>query len=83
MRRFLLTIASTVVHALHAQAVRQQKREVARKQNGAANGHGGDGEEDVQMRQSRAPRTRKRRRGQGDVEMVDAEARSPVTSCHR
>ena len=46
-----------------------------RKQNVATNGHSGEGgeEQDVHMRQSRGPRSRKRRRGQDDVEMMDAE----------
>ena len=69
---------------LRGQAVRQQKEEVRRKQNGAANGQDGqnghgaaaDGE-DVHMRRGRGQRSaRKRRRGAADVEMVDAEVPS-------
>jgi hypothetical protein len=64
--------------------VRQQKEEVRRKQNGAANGQDGqnghgaaaDGE-DVHMRRRGQRSARKRRRGAGDVEMADAEVPSP------
>ncbi len=75
---------------LGGQAVRQQKEEVRRKQNGAANGQDGqnghgaaaDGE-DVHMRRGRGQRgARKRRRGAADVEMVDAEVPTPSHPFH-